>query len=54
LEIYIYEKFWIRSANEDYTIDERQGYDYTTHFTVMNYGGNELKKILCDEFILEL
>lgn len=54
LEIYIYEKFWIRSANEDYTLDERQRYNYTTHFTVMNYGSNQLKKILCDEFIEEL
>ncbi len=54
LEVYLYDKFWIRSGNEDYTLDERQRYDYSTHFTVMNYSGNQLKKILCDEFIEEL
>ena len=42
LEIYLYEKFWIRSANKDFNLDERNIFDYTTHFTVMNYGTNVL------------
>ena len=52
LELFLFSKFWIRSANEPFTLDERKLFEYTTHFTVMNYGQHQLKKILCDQFVL--
>jgi hypothetical protein len=46
LEVYIYSKmFWVRSANQDFTMDSRTFTDYETHFTVMNYSNYEKKTI---------
>ena len=38
LVLYLYKNFWIRSANNDYTVDRRHLSTYETQFTVMNYG----------------
>ena len=52
IDIYIFKKFWIRSANNEYSLDERTHSKYDTHFTVMNYGaGAAMKTIYCDDFI---
>lgn len=52
IEIYLFDKFWIRSANNDYSLDERTLFEYDTHFTVMNYGaGSSMKTIYCDQFV---
>lgn len=38
LTLHLYRNFWIRSANNPYTLDRRQLSTYETQFTVMNYG----------------
>lgn len=38
LSLFLYKNFWIRSANNDYTVDRRHLSTYETQFTVMNYG----------------
>jgi len=38
LKLFLYKNFWIRSANNAYTLDRRHLSTYETQFTVMNYG----------------
>lgn len=50
LEVYVYEVFWIRFSNNNFTNDYRTREIYETHFTVMNYG-KSLKQVHFNEFI---
>lgn len=38
LDLYFYDKFWVRTGNNIYSNDYRTREIYDTHFTVMNYG----------------
>ncbi|XP_031267892.1 tubulin--tyrosine ligase-like protein 12 [Pistacia vera] len=38
LEIFLADVFWVRLANNPYTLDRHSFFEYETHFTVMNYG----------------
>ncbi|XP_044464810.1 tubulin--tyrosine ligase-like protein 12 isoform X2 [Mangifera indica] len=38
LEIFLADVFWVRLANNTYTLDRHSFFEYETHFTVMNYG----------------
>jgi tubulin--tyrosine ligase-like protein 12 len=49
LEVFLYKVFWIRTANNTFTLDPRSMMVYETHFTVMNYG-HKLEQIHYDEF----
>jgi len=37
LEVYVYNEFYTRFSNNDFTMDEASFAEYETHFTVMNY-----------------
>ena len=50
--MFLYKVFWIRTANNDFVLDQRSLEVYETHFTVMNYGHN-LTQIHYHEFIPE-
>nr|ATB19771.1 putative tubulin-tyrosine ligase [Callitropsis vietnamensis] len=52
LEIFLSDIFWVRLANNQYTLKESSLSDYETHFTVMNYRG-QLNHINTDEFVFE-
>ncbi|KAA8523324.1 hypothetical protein F0562_009747 [Nyssa sinensis] len=39
LEIFLADVFWVRLANNPYSLDKRSLFEYETHFTVMNYRG---------------
>ena len=50
--LFLYKNFWIRSANNDYTVDRRNLSTYETQFTVMNYGDvSDFKQIKYQDFI---
>jgi len=50
LEVYAYNRFWLRFANIAFSLDKLDVYE--KHFTVMNYSeGTELKQMFCDDFI---
>lgn len=50
LRLYVYDVFWLRFANREFSLDHFD--DYEKHFTVMNYAPDaELKQIHYDEFI---
>ena len=52
LTLFLYKNFWIRSANNDYTLDRRQLSTYETQFTVMNYGNvSNFQQIKYKDFI---
>jgi tubulin--tyrosine ligase-like protein 12 len=54
LTMFLYKHFWIRSANNLYTLDCRYLSTYETHFTVMNYGNvTDFKQIKYTDFIEE-
>lgn len=54
LMLFLYKNFWIRSANNDYTVDRRQLATYETQFTVMNYGNvTDFQQIKYQDFIEE-
>ena len=54
LMLFLYKNFWIRSANNDYTVDRRHLSTYQTQFTVMNYGEvTDFKQIQYQDFIEE-
>lgn len=54
LSLFLYKNFWIRSANNDYTLDRRAMSTYETQFTVMNYGDvTDFKQIQYQDFIEE-
>lgn len=52
LEILLWDIFWVRVANNQYTVKESSLSEYETHFTVMNYRG-QLNHTNCEEFVLE-
>ncbi|CAI0387820.1 unnamed protein product, partial [Linum tenue] len=39
LELFLADVFWVRLANNPYTLEKRSLFVYETHFTVMNYRG---------------
>ncbi|TKY72867.1 Tubulin--tyrosine ligase protein 12 [Spatholobus suberectus] len=39
LEIFLSDCFWVRIANNQYSLDRSSLFEYETHFTVMNYRG---------------
>ncbi|MED6135685.1 hypothetical protein PIB30_049024 [Stylosanthes scabra] len=39
LEIFLSDCFWVRIANNQYSLDRSSFFEYETHFTVMNYRG---------------
>ncbi|KAL5098334.1 hypothetical protein RYX36_002661 [Vicia faba] len=39
LEIFLSDCFWVRIANNQYSLDKSSLFEYETHFTVMNYRG---------------
>lgn len=39
LEIFLSDCFWVRIANNQYSLERRSLFEYETHFTVMNYRG---------------
>lgn len=49
-DIYLYNTFWTRFANNQFNLDDLT--DYETHFTVMNYG-HHLTKLLDKDFIIQ-
>jgi len=51
LKIFVYNKFWLRFANKPYSLTDLD--DYEKHFTVMNYAQYSLKKMYCDDFIVQ-
>ncbi|KAK9697343.1 hypothetical protein RND81_08G031300 [Saponaria officinalis] len=52
LEIFLCDIFWVRLANNSYSLDKRSFYEYETHFTVMNYRGT-LNIMQTPEFVKE-
>ncbi|KAK9075941.1 hypothetical protein SSX86_004271 [Deinandra increscens subsp. villosa] len=52
LELFITDVFWVRLANNAYTLDEKSLFEYETHFTVMNYRGT-LNHMNTPEFVKE-
>ncbi|KAK1408538.1 hypothetical protein QVD17_40399 [Tagetes erecta] len=52
LELFITDVFWVRLANNRYTLDKKSLYEYETHFTVMNYRGT-LNHMNTPEFVKE-
>ncbi|XP_076908677.1 uncharacterized protein LOC143565658 [Bidens hawaiensis] len=52
LELFITDIFWVRLANNTYTLDKKSLYEYETHFTVMNYRGT-LNHMNTPEFVKE-
>ncbi|KAJ9547926.1 hypothetical protein OSB04_020469 [Centaurea solstitialis] len=50
LELFITDIFWVRLANNTYTLDKKSLYEYETHFTVMNYRGT-LNHMNTPEFV---
>nr|XP_043619113.1 tubulin--tyrosine ligase-like protein 12 [Erigeron canadensis] len=52
LELFITDIFWVRLANNTYTLDTKSLYEYETHFTVMNYRGR-LNHMNTPEFVKE-
>ncbi len=52
LTLFLYKNFWIRSANNEYTLDRRHLATYETQFTVMNYGNvSNFQQIKYKDFI---
>ncbi|KAG6515417.1 hypothetical protein ZIOFF_025829 [Zingiber officinale] len=39
VEIFLFDVFWVRLANNPYTLERSSLFEYETHFTVMNYCG---------------
>ncbi|XP_072978596.1 uncharacterized protein [Typha angustifolia] len=52
LEIFLSDVFWVRLANNTYTLDKSSFFDYETHFTVMNYIG-KMNHMNTPEFVKE-
>ncbi|KAE8664349.1 hypothetical protein F3Y22_tig00112800pilonHSYRG00050 [Hibiscus syriacus] len=53
LEIFLSDVFWVRLANNPYTLQKHSLFEYETHFTVMNYG-RRLNHMNTPEFVREL
>ncbi|KDP33915.1 hypothetical protein JCGZ_07486 [Jatropha curcas] len=52
LEIFLTDIFWVRLANNRYTLDKHSFFEYETHFTVMNYG-RRMNHMNTTEFVKE-
>ncbi|PKA62164.1 hypothetical protein AXF42_Ash015048 [Apostasia shenzhenica] len=52
VEIFLADVFWVRLANNQYTLEKCSLFEYETHFTVMNYIGR-LNHIHTADFVLE-
>ncbi|KAM2218820.1 hypothetical protein TB2_017699 [Malus domestica] len=52
LEIFLADTFWVRLANNQYSLDKHSLFEYETHFTVMNYRGT-LNHKNTSEFVIE-
>ncbi|KAE8682930.1 hypothetical protein F3Y22_tig00111234pilonHSYRG00209 [Hibiscus syriacus] len=52
LEIFLSDIFWVRLANNLYTLEKHSLFEYETHFTVMNYG-RRLNHMNTPEFVME-
>ncbi|KAH0653127.1 hypothetical protein KY290_031414 [Solanum tuberosum] len=52
LEIFLAEVFWVRLANNTYTLEKHSFDQYETHFTVMNYRG-KLNHMNTPDFVKE-
>ncbi|WVZ55677.1 hypothetical protein U9M48_006308 [Paspalum notatum var. saurae] len=52
LEIFLSDVFWVRLANNQYTLEKTSFFEYETHFTVMNYIGR-MNHMNTPEFIKE-
>ncbi|XP_059634731.1 uncharacterized protein LOC132277042 [Cornus florida] len=52
LEIFLADVFWVRLANNAYSLDKRSFFEYETHFTVMNYRGR-LNHMSTPKFVRE-
>ncbi|CAA0807155.1 Unknown protein [Striga hermonthica] len=52
LEMFLFDVFWVRLANNTYSLDKHSLFDYETHFTVMNYRGT-LDHMNTPEFVKE-
>lgn len=52
LELFLSDVFWIRLANNTYSLDKHSFFEYETHFTVMNYG-RRLTHVSTPEFVIE-
>ncbi|EOY30254.1 hypothetical protein QUC31_020351 [Theobroma cacao] len=52
LDIFLSDVFWVRLANNPYTLEKHSLFEYETHFTVMNYG-RRLNHINTPEFVRE-
>jgi tubulin--tyrosine ligase-like protein 12 len=48
LKILVWNEFWIRFANEPFSLDRFD--EYERHFTVMNYTGKAMRVLPCDDF----
>ncbi|KAL0338888.1 UNVERIFIED_CONTAM: Tubulin--tyrosine ligase-like protein 12 [Sesamum angustifolium] len=52
LEIFLADIFWVRLANNSYSLEKHSFFEYETHFTVMNYRGR-LNHMHTAEFVKE-
>lgn len=52
LEIFLSDVFWVRLANNPYSLEKHSLFEYETHFTVMNYRGRFSHKYTPD-FVAE-
>ncbi|XP_021276458.1 LOW QUALITY PROTEIN: tubulin--tyrosine ligase-like protein 12 [Herrania umbratica] len=52
LDIFLSDVFWVRLANNPYTLEKHSLFEYETHFTVMNYG-RKLNHMNTPEFVRE-
>ncbi|KAI5674266.1 hypothetical protein M9H77_14630 [Catharanthus roseus] len=52
LEIFLADIFWVRLANNAYSLDDHSLFEYETHFTVMNYRGR-LNNMSASDFVKE-
>ncbi|KAI3851075.1 hypothetical protein MKW92_045490 [Papaver armeniacum] len=52
LELFLSDVFWVRLANNQYSVDEKTLFEYETHFTVMNYIG-KLNHMNTPDFVKE-
>ncbi|KAL6507667.1 hypothetical protein OROGR_023862 [Orobanche gracilis] len=52
LEIFLADVFWVRMANNTYSLQNHSLFEYETHFTVMNYRGG-LNHMNTPEFVKE-
>ncbi|XP_044982816.1 tubulin--tyrosine ligase-like protein 12 [Hordeum vulgare subsp. vulgare] len=52
LDILLCDVFWVRLANNQYTLEKTSLFEYETHFTVMNYNGR-MNHMNTPEFVKE-